>query len=143
MGLDFFRLVAANAPVFAELPPALHQALVREYVGGAAHRPLRADDLDRLVEPWLGDAGQAAFYQQIAQADQRYTDEVEPFYPALELPVQIVWGTEDTWIPVDRAHRLTELIPGARLDLVPDAGHLIQLDGPERLTAVLQRWLAR
>ena len=142
-GSDFFRLVAANASVFAALPPSLHEALVREYVAGAAHRPLRPGDLDMLVTPWLGADGQPAFYRQIAQADQCYTDEVEPQYPTLDLPVQVVWGTEDTWIPVDRAHRLADIIPGARLDLVPDAGHLIQLDAPERLTAILQRWLAR
>ena len=115
---------------------------MRAYIAGAAHRPLRAEDLDMLTAPWLGDRGQAAFYRQIAQADQRYTDEIEPLYPTLDLPVQVVWGTEDTWIPVDRAHRLAALIPGARLDLVPEAGHLIQLDAPEHLTAVLARWLA-
>jgi pimeloyl-ACP methyl ester carboxylesterase len=142
-GSDFFRLVAEHASVFAALPAALHEALVRAYVAGAAHRPLRAEDLDLLVEPWLGSAGQAAFYRQIAQADQRYTDEVEPLYPTLDLPVQVVWGTEDTWIPVDRAHRLAELVPGARLDLVEDAGHLVQLDAPDRLTEILRRWLAR
>jgi pimeloyl-ACP methyl ester carboxylesterase len=79
--------------------------------------------------------------EHLAQADQRYTDEIEPLYPTLDLPVQVVWGTEDTWIPVDRAHRLAAQIPGARLDLVPDAGHLIQLDAPAHLTAVLARWL--
>ena len=56
--------------------------------------------------------------------------------------MQVVWGTEDTWIPVDRAHRLAGLVPGARLDLVQDAGHLVQLDAPERLTEILRRWLA-
>ena len=57
--------------------------------------------------------------------------------------MQVVWGTEDTWIPVDRAYRLAELVPGARLDLVEDAGHLVQLDAPDRLTQILRRWLAR
>ena len=142
-GSEFFRLVGANAEVFGQLPAPLHEALVRAYIAGAAHRPLRADDLDMLTAPWLGEYGLPAFYRQIAQADQRYTDEIEPRYPTLELPVQVVWGTEDTWIPVDRAHQLAALIPGARLDLVPDAGHLIQLDAPEHLTAVLLRWLRR
>jgi len=141
-GSEFFRLVAEHSSVFGRLPAPLHEALVTAYISGAAHRPLRPEDLDALVAPWLGDAGQAGFYRQIAQADQRYTDEVEPMYPGLDLPVEVVWGTEDTWIPVDRAHRLAELIPAARLDLVPDAGHLIQLDAPEHLTALLQRWLA-
>jgi pimeloyl-ACP methyl ester carboxylesterase len=57
------------------------------------------------------------------------------------MPVLVAWGVEDAWIHVDRAHRLAELIPGAELCLVPGAGHLIQLDAPEELTAILQRWL--
>jgi pimeloyl-ACP methyl ester carboxylesterase len=53
-----------------------------------------------------------------------------------------VWGRDDAWIPVDRAHRLAGLIPGARLQLVDGAGHLVQLDRPEALTAALTRWLS-
>jgi pimeloyl-ACP methyl ester carboxylesterase len=140
-GSDFFRLVAANSAVFAQLPAPLHEALVRAYVRGAAFRPLAAEQEDMLVGPWLGEAGQAAFYRQIAQADQRFTDEIEGRYPDLDLPVAIVWGEQDEWIPVDRAHRLASLIPGAELHLVPNAGHLIQLDAPEALTDILQRRL--
>jgi len=140
-GSEFFRLVADNASVFARLPPPLHEALVRAYIAGAARRPLSAATHDMLTTPWLDDRGRPAFYRQIAAADQRHTDEVEPLYPTLDIPVLVVWGVEDTWIPVDRAHRLAEVIPGAELRLVEGAGHLIQLDAPEALTAVLQRWL--
>lgn len=142
-GSEFFRLVGENADVFARVPAPLHEALVRAYVAGAAHRPLPAAAHDMLVRPWLGARGQPAFYRQIAQADQRFTDEIEPLYSSIDLPVLVVWGTEDTWIPVDRAHRLAELIPDARLALIPDAGHLIQLDAPESLTGTLQHWLLR
>jgi pimeloyl-ACP methyl ester carboxylesterase len=77
----------------------------------------------------------------MAEADQRYTDEVEPLYPSLDLPVLVVWGEEDTWIPVDRAHRLAGVIPRAELRIVENAGHLIQLDQPAELEAVLRGWL--
>jgi pimeloyl-ACP methyl ester carboxylesterase len=140
-GSEFFRLVAENASTFVRLPPPLHAALVRAYIAGAAHHPLAAEQLDMLCSPWLGGGGQAAFYRQIAQSDQRYTDEIEPLYPTVDMPVLVAWGIEDAWIPVDRAHRLAELIPGSELCLVPGAGHLIQLDAPEQLTAILQRWL--
>ena len=140
-GSEFFRLVRRSSEVFADLPAALHEALLRAYVGGAAYRTLSTDHADMLVRPWLGPAGQAAFYRQVAQADQRYTDEVQPRYPSLDLPVLVVWGERDEWIPVERAHRLADLIPGARLQLIPSAGHLIQLDAPEALTGALQRWL--
>ena len=45
------------------------------------------------------------------------------------------------WIPVDRARRLAGLIPGARLELIQAAGHLIQLDQPVALASTLHRWL--
>ena len=142
-GSEFFRLVADDAEVFGRLPAPLHEALVRAYVAGAAHRALAPAASDMLTGPWLGEAGQAAFYRQIAQADQRYTDEIEPRLGDIDLPVLVVWGTDDPWIPVEQGRRLAELVPRAQLRLVPGAGHLIQLDAPEAVTAVLQRWLAR
>ena len=53
----------------------------------------------------------------------------------------VVWGTDDSWIPVDRAHRLVGMIPGAELRLIEDAGHLIQLDQPVALATTLTSWL--
>ncbi|WP_281276843.1 alpha/beta fold hydrolase [Glycomyces buryatensis] len=140
-GSEFFRLVAENADVFTRLPAHIHEAAVRAYVGSASHRGLTPAQEDMLVTPWLSPEGQAAFYRQIAQADQRFTDEVEPRYGELDLPVAVLWGEDDTWIPVDRAHRLAAAIPGASLRLIPDAGHLIQLDAPVELATALHTWL--
>jgi pimeloyl-ACP methyl ester carboxylesterase len=140
-GSDFFRLVRDHADVFMAIPGAIHEGIVRSYIAGASHAGMTPEQLEMLVSPWVGEAGQAAFYRQIAEADQRYTDAIEPLYPAIDLPVLVVWGTEDAWIPVDRAHRLAGLIPGARLELIENAGHLIQLDRPGELEKVLRGWL--
>ncbi|SDU80200.1 alpha/beta fold hydrolase [Jiangella alkaliphila] len=140
-GSPFFRLVGENAEVFQALPAALHEALLRAYVSGAASSELTASELNMLVTPWLGPEGQRAFYRQIAAADQTHTDEIELLYPTVGVPTLVAWGTGDTWIPVDRGHRLASLIPGARLELFEGAGHLVQLDAPVALTASLQRWL--
>ncbi|GAB4003698.1 hypothetical protein GCM10029992_46510 [Glycomyces albus] len=141
-GSEFFRLVAENTEVFSRLPPHIHEAAVRAYVRGASHTGLTAAQEDMLVAPWLGPRGRAAFYRQIAQADQRYTDEIEPRYGEISIPVKVVWGEEDTWIPVDRARRLAAVIPGSSLRLIGGAGHLIQLDAPVELATALHGWLA-
>ena len=140
-GSEFFRLVRDHADVFAALPSRVHEGAVRAYVAGASHRGLTAAQLDALVAPWLGPEGQAAFYRQIAEADEAYTDVLEPRYAELDIPVLVVWGEEDSWIPRDRAHRLVEAIPDAQLELVPEAGHLVQLDQPVHLAVTLHRWL--
>ncbi|MFE7276674.1 alpha/beta fold hydrolase [Streptomyces sp. NPDC057623] len=142
-GSPFFRLVRENAEVFEQLPPPLHQALVREYVTSASSPGLHPAVLDRLVEPWLGDPGQAAFYRQIAQADQRYTDEVQGRYAEIAVPTLICWGRNDTWIPPEKGRELAALIPQARLEPIAHAGHLVQEDAPAELTAVLLDFLQR
>jgi pimeloyl-ACP methyl ester carboxylesterase len=141
-GSEYFRLVRDHVDVFTALPSAVHEGALRAYIAGASHVGLTPAAMDVLVEPWLDGPGQAAFYRQIVQADEAYTDEIEGLYSQLDLPVLVVWGRDDTWIPVDRAHQLSALIPGAQLRIIDDAGHLVQLDQPAVLAATLMRWLS-
>ena len=76
------------------------------------------------IEPWLGEEGQAALYRQIAQNDQRYTDEVEPLYGEIERPVLILWGEEDRWLPLEIGEKLHSSIPGSQLRTIPECAHL-------------------
>ncbi|MEU3839287.1 alpha/beta hydrolase [Streptomyces sp. NPDC028635] len=140
-GSPFFRLVGEHSHVFEQLPPALHQALVREYVSSASSPGLHPAVLGRLMEPWAGDLGQAAFYRQIAQADQLYTDEVQDRYGEIDFPTLVCWGEDDTWIPVAKGRELAARIPGARLETIAGAGHLVQEDAPAELTAALLAFL--
>lgn len=142
-GTPYFRLVRDHAAAFSAVPAAIYEGGLRAYIRGASHRGLADADLAALAEPWLGEEGQPAFYRQIAQADQRYTDEIEPRYADLDLPVLVVWGAEDCWLPVEQAHRLAATIPGARLELIDGAGHLVQLDRPVELATSLHRWLTQ
>lgn len=140
-GSPFFRLVGEHTEVFEQLPPALHRALVAEYVGSASATGLLPRVLDRLVEPWTGEEGQAAFYRQIQQADQVYTDEVQGLYPSIDLPVLLAWGERDTWITPERNRALAALVPGLATCPIEGAGHLVQLDAPAQLTAALVPFL--
>ncbi|MDQ0376751.1 alpha/beta fold hydrolase [Amycolatopsis thermophila] len=142
-GTPFFRLVRENAAVFEQLPAHLHAALVREHVSTASGPGLRPQVLERLVSPWLGETGQAAFYRQIAQADERHTDEISPLLGSLDLPVQVCWGEADSWIPAAQGAELAARIPGATLRLLPGAGHLVQEDAPAPLTATLLDFLGQ
>lgn len=140
-GSPFFRLVGEHPEVFEQLPPALHHALVREYVTSASSPGLHPAVLDRLVRPWLGDPGQGAFYRQIAQADQLYTDEVQDRYGEISMPTLVCWGQDDTWIPAAKGRELAARIPRARLEPIAGAGHLVQEDAPAELTAALIAFL--
>ncbi|MER5782758.1 alpha/beta hydrolase [Streptomyces mobaraensis] len=140
-GSSFFRLVGEHSAVFEQLPPTLHAALVREYIGTTGGPGLHPAVLERLVEPWLGAAGRPAFYRQIAQADQRHTDEIQHHYGEISLPVMVCWGTDDAWIPVAKGRELAAAIPGASFEPIPGAGHLVQEDAPAQLATLLYEFL--
>jgi pimeloyl-ACP methyl ester carboxylesterase len=141
-GSPFFRLVREHWAVFEQLPAELHRALVREYVAGSSSSGLSEAILDRLVEPWLGADGQPAFYRQIAQADQRYTDEIQDRYGSIDIPVLICWGTDDTWTPWTRGSELAAAIPNARFQRIDGAGHLVQEDAHHELSSLIGGFLA-
>lgn len=140
-GSAFFRLVGDSPEVFSRLPAHLHKALVGAYVTGASVRRASSQVHDALVAPWLGEDGQSAFYRQIAQGDQVYTDEIEDLYTTIKVPTLIVWGEADDWVPVAQAQRLHRLIPGSRLELIGDAGHLVQEDRPHAFAGLVAEWL--
>ena len=137
-GSEFSALVGEHADVFARLPPGAHEALLREYVGSASSPGLHPATLEALVAPWVGD-GQAAFYRQLAarRDDRSYTDAMQDRYPTIGVPVTVIWGEDDTWVPVERGRELAARIPGARLRVIPGAGHLVHEDQPAELTAAV------
>ncbi|MDH3685279.1 MAG: alpha/beta fold hydrolase [Myxococcales bacterium] len=61
---------------------------------------------------------------------------------ALDAPVQLIAGGRDA-PSVDASQVLAELVSGARLDVVPDAGHVVNLVGPKAFNALLLGFLAR
>jgi pimeloyl-ACP methyl ester carboxylesterase len=140
-GSPFFRFVQENPALLPQLPPYIHEAIVRAYVANASHRGLDAAELDALVQPWSGELGQAGFYRQIADYDLALLEDNERRLGELDLPVRILWGAEDTWIPLETGRRFAALVPGAELTEVAGAGHLIQYDAPVPLATALRSWL--
>jgi pimeloyl-ACP methyl ester carboxylesterase len=140
-GSPFFQHVNAYETAFAGVPDYIHEAIVRAYVKTAAFKPIDDQTLDMIVLPWTGPDGKAAFYRQIAQANSCYTDEVQPLYAQIARPVLILWGAEDTWIPLARGEVLQDMIPDSLLHAIPDAGHLVIEERPDQLVDKIRRFL--
>jgi 3-oxoadipate enol-lactonase len=59
----------------------------------------------------------------------------------LRLPVLILHGSEDRLVPSANAHLLAERIPGARVVLLPGAGHLYHWEQPEEADRVVEAFV--
>ena len=59
------------------------------------------------------------------------------------LPTLVLHGLDDALVPPDRGRDLARLIPGARLELLADCGHIIGTDAEERAAEAILAHLDR
>jgi len=51
----------------------------------------------------------------------------------VRIPAQVIWGGDDRIVPLECGYHYAELLGGAPLHLVADAGHNVDLEQPEQL----------
>jgi len=78
----------------------------------------------------------------VADASGQVVTATDRAYLAAEMPLLVAWGSKDTIIPVRHGYRLTELVPGARLEIVEGAGHWPHLYDPDRFCSLVEDFLA-
>jgi len=64
-----------------------------------------------------------------------------PGLGAIACPTLVLCGALDTLTPPDLHRTLAEAIPGARLEIVEDSGHLAPIERPDPVSAALSSWL--
>ena len=100
------------------------------------------DVLEAYLAPLAGEMGKASFFtHQVNHYDSHYTEEITKDLKDLTVPVRILWGAEDEWQPVSYAKRLARDIPGAGLSIIPEAGHFVMEDAPEKVVTEIRDFL--
>jgi len=61
----------------------------------------------------------------------------------IRVPVLIVWGDHDKWVPMASGSRLRNELPGAEWFVVPGAGHLVLEERPRAVDARIVEFLGR
>ena len=146
-GLPIFKLVAENEGVFTAIPPNFIEGLVRAYVKSATCKPLPKEVEDMLSAPWLagGTQGPEKFLKEMVQAHNRDIGVLENEYARVGglTPTKIIWGGDDTWLPVGIAERLKKALNAEQKVIIDEAGHLVQYDQPSRLALEMGLWLSK
>ncbi|KUF12083.1 alpha/beta fold hydrolase [Pseudoponticoccus marisrubri] len=76
-----------------------------------------------------------------SRAQQRRRDQ-QTTLRKLIVPTMVICGAQDPLTPVKRHAFMAELIPGAVLRVIDEAGHLPPLEQPEAVLAALRDWMA-
>jgi pimeloyl-ACP methyl ester carboxylesterase len=120
---QFEKLMMADS---GSLPPAERAALL-EYLWQSAHAANHA----RLAR------GFGMFTSLAGQREVLSDDELR----ALDLPVLILWGERDRFLPSEHADRAAALVPFAQCRIIPRAGHSPNWEAPAVVAESLNAFL--
>jgi len=54
-------------------------------------------------------------------------------WPKLQIPTTFIWGEKDVFATVDQGRVASARVPISQFDLIPDAGHAVWIDEPDRV----------
>lgn len=129
---------ALAGKVLAEGAPAAVEAFLPKLVGETTKRE-RPQVVEAVRERILATAPAAiaaALHGLAERADSRET------LPTIEVPTLVLVGAEDVLTPPAESATMAAAIPRARLDVVPGAGHLANLENPGATNGALRAFLA-
>jgi len=92
-----------------------------------------------LIRQMAVDTGTEALVRQHAALMGR--PDSGPFLASIRCPTLVLVGREDALTPVEMAQEIVAGIPGARLQIIPDCGHLSTMERPEAVNRALRAWL--
>lgn len=103
--------------------------------------PSRMQDtaLTSLVMAMAERVGREAFQRQQTAILNR--PDSRPTLKAIACPTLVAGGRQDLLTPIDIIREIAEGIPQASFAIVENCGHLPPLEQPEKMTALLRRWL--
>jgi pimeloyl-ACP methyl ester carboxylesterase len=117
-----------------------YRAILDELFPGFVH-PSRLGEaaLRQLVHDMGDDIGVEAFVRQqtaiLSRADSR------PTMATIKCPTLVLTGDADNTIPNSLSVEMAQGIPGARLAIIPDCGHLPQIERTQACADALVEWL--
>ncbi|MFI0405984.1 alpha/beta fold hydrolase [Actinomadura sp. 3N508] len=123
--------LTARADLIALGPARMAETRAPQLIAGNAPGPLHAvKEATRALDP--------AAYMQAAHV--LAGGDIFTYTPHIQARTLIVCGTADKVAPPeDHARPISEAIPGSELVLLPDLGHVIELEAPEALAALIAR----
>jgi pimeloyl-ACP methyl ester carboxylesterase len=149
---DLHPIVRLLRPEFGFLPHRFTRGMVARqfwsmFADPDAVDPSVADIVVDEFQRIYGSAG--ARFAFLAAARNIYLDEPfgdDGFYPrlsGLDVPAMFVWGTHDPLIPSAFKRHVERWLPHAEQIVLEQCGHVPQVERPEQVNGLLERFFAR
>ncbi len=116
----------------------VHQTMKKIY-----HDPAKIteDLLDAYWLPYQMEGGREAAIKILNSFDPASLTELSQSYPDMQMPILLLWGEDDRWIPLSHLLALQDVFPHAQSATISHSGHTPQEETPEQVNSLLSQFL--
>lgn len=125
--------------VFFNLP-LLPELFMKVFGGRLMRRAGRftSDDVRTYRRAWRGSlTTMLNYYRAMLRTRGKLRESIK----RIDIPVMMIWGTEEKVFIRETLENFSEWVPDLRIERVPGAGHFVQTDAPERVNELLIRFM--
>jgi pimeloyl-ACP methyl ester carboxylesterase len=138
------RMLRPFLPVLRTLPPrVVFDAVRHRLLSGHADARTAARSVERYMRAYAGAAGRDTILRHLRDLNAADTRALAPRLGEIAAPTTVLHGEHDPWCRLADARRLAHDIQHASLETVPDAGHYLPEEAPQRVAGAMTRLLAR
>lgn len=134
-------IIAMRTPVIRQLAMAALDVVTLKLIikRGIYHKDRVTPDLIELFwNPMRTKEGRKAFLHFAKSLNNQDLIEIEDELRKLSIPVMIIRGEADPFLSSEIAKRLQSDIKNSRLEFIPNGGHFIQEDEPEKISELIE-----
>ena len=135
------RLVLVGAPghqprdgeILDQMMVDFHEYVMAGFRDEAGFRKAFGDDARRsFKELWDYSREMTA---RLTWKPYMFSRRLAPLLHEVRTPTLILHGADDAIVPIDVARQYAEALPNARLEIVPDGGHLVEYEKPDAIAS--------
>ncbi len=117
------------------------EALARQWIPPTLHPDKRHDQalVEQMIAMWCRSTPEIHESQIRAALTRR---DARPLLASIRCPTLVLGGIDDSWASAASQQDIAAAIPGSRLALIPECGHMVTMEQPEAVNAHLRDWLA-
>jgi pimeloyl-ACP methyl ester carboxylesterase len=110
------------------------------------HDQKRAEEMmARVLKPELEDVNlkNRTTAAKLLWQPRSYNPHLHKWLHRIDVPTLLVWGDNDRLVPKEHALAYQRLIPNSKVAIIPDCGHLPQIEKPQEFIAALAGFLGK
>jgi len=136
--ISLLRKFGWNRVLLERLPRAVFFRAIRTFLprGYKLSEELRSDLWESFQRPEV-----RKFVVRMCAGYQGTLPRLKQLYSSIQTPALFLWAERDKHFPIAHAEKLAEIVPGAKLEIVPSAGHWMALNLAEEVSIHILRFL--